>query len=34
LKALAAEIVAKFTAALTYLGLKIKELTGDMSISK
>jgi len=34
LKALAAEIVAKFTTALGYLGLKVRELTGDMSISK
>jgi len=34
LKALAAEIVAKFQAALGYLKLKIRELTGDMSISK
>ena len=34
LKALAAEIVDKFTKALGYLGLKIRELTGDMSISK
>ena len=34
LKALAAEIVAKFQAALGYLKLKVRELTGDMSISK
>jgi replicative superfamily II helicase len=34
LKALAAEIVAKFKSALGYLKLKISELTGDMSISK
>jgi|TARA_B110000285_G_scaffold226792_1_gene287077 replicative superfamily II helicase len=34
LKALAAEIVAKFKAALGYLKLKVSELTGDMSISK
>jgi replicative superfamily II helicase len=31
---LAAEIVAKFKAALGYLKLKISELTGDMSITK
>ena len=34
LKALAAEIVDKFEKALGYLKLKIRELTGDMSISK
>lgn len=34
MKALAAEIVAKFKAALGYLKLNISELTGDISISK
>lgn len=34
LKALASEIVAKFESALKYLNIKIRELTGDMSISK
>lgn len=34
LKALASEIVAKFSAALGYLGIKVKELTGDMNMSK
>ena len=34
LKALASEIVGKFESALRYLNLKIRELTGDMSISK
>lgn len=34
LKALAAEIVDKFQKALAYLKLKVRELTGDMSISK
>ena len=34
LKALAAEIVGKFESALKYLNIKIRELTGDMSISK
>ena len=30
LKALASEIVDKFSAALHYLGIKVRELTGDM----
>lgn len=34
LKALATEIVRKFTKKLSYLGVKIKEFTGDMSLSK
>ena len=31
---MASEIVAKFESALKYLNIKIRELTGDMSISK
>ena len=34
LKALASEIVDKFTSALSYLGIKVRELTGDMSMTK
>lgn len=34
LKALAAEIVGKFSAALSYLRLKVRELTGDMNMTK
>ena len=34
LKALAAEIVGKFDAALKYLGIRVRELTGDMSLTK
>lgn len=34
LKALASEIVDKFQAALGYLGLKVREMTGDMSLTK
>lgn len=34
LKALAAEIVGKFDSALKYLGVKVRELTGDMSLTK
>ncbi len=34
LKALASEIVGKFSAALAYLKIKVKELTGDMNMSK
>lgn len=34
LKALAAEIVGKFSKALSYLGVKVAELTGDMNMSK
>lgn len=34
LKALASEIVDKFKSALSYLGMVVKELTGDMSLTK
>jgi replicative superfamily II helicase len=34
LKALAAEIVEKFSQALRYLGIKVQELTGDMGLTK
>ena len=34
LKALAAEIVGKFQSALSYLGMIVRELTGDMSLTK
>mgnify|MGYP000925336865 CR=1 FL=1 len=34
LKALAAEIVGKFQDALGYLGIKVREMTGDMSLTK
>jgi replicative superfamily II helicase len=34
LKALASEIVDKFQKALGYLKMKVRELTGDMSMSK
>ena len=34
LKALAAEIVGKFQSALAYLKIKVRELTGDMNLSK
>lgn len=34
MKALAAEIVDKFEKALCYLKLKVRELTGDMNVSK
>jgi len=34
LKALAAEIVGKFQAALSYLKIQVRELTGDMNMSK
>ena len=34
LKALASEIVDKFTSALSYLGIRVSELTGDMSMTK
>lgn len=34
LKALAAEIVSKFQAALAYLKMHVRELTGDMSLTK
>lgn len=34
LKALASEIVDKFQTALNYLGVKVRELTGDMGMTK
>ena len=34
LKALASEIVDKFSKALSYLGVRVRELTGDMSMTK
>jgi replicative superfamily II helicase len=34
MKALAAEIVEKFTSKLRYLGIICRELTGDMQLSK
>ena len=34
LKALASEITDKFQVALNYLGVKVRELTGDMSLTK
>lgn len=34
LKALASEIVDKFSAALSYLGIRVRELTGDMQMTK
>jgi len=34
LKALAAEIVTKFSQALAYLGVKVREMTGDMGLTK
>jgi replicative superfamily II helicase len=34
LKALAAEIVEKFEQALSYLGVKVHELTGDIGLTK
>lgn len=34
LKALASEIVTKFQAALSYLKMNVRELTGDMNLSK
>lgn len=34
LKALASEIVGKFSSALSYLGVKVRELTGDMQMTK
>ena len=33
LKALASEIVDKFSTALGYLGIRVRELTGDMSMT-
>jgi len=34
LKALASEIVGKFSQALKYLNVKVRELTGDMNMTK
>ena len=34
LKALASEIVDKFSSALSYLDIRVRELTGDMSMTK
>jgi replicative superfamily II helicase len=34
LKALAAEIVSKFSSALGYLKIKVREMTGDMNLTK
>jgi len=34
MKALASEIVEKFSNRLKYLGVKVKEFTGDMQLSK
>jgi replicative superfamily II helicase len=34
LKALASEIVDKFSSALKYLDIRVRELTGDMSMTK
>ena len=34
MKALAAEIVAKFSSRLKYLGMVVNELTGDMQMTK
>lgn len=34
MKALASEIVEKFSTKLRYLGIKVKEFTGDMQLSK
>ena len=34
LKALASEIVGKFSTALAYLKIQVRELTGDMNMSK
>jgi hypothetical protein len=34
MKALASEIVEKFSTKLKYLGIIVKELTGDMQLSK
>jgi antiviral helicase SLH1 len=33
MKALASEIVDKFSQKLKYLGIKVKELTGDMQLT-
>lgn len=34
MKALATEIVEKFSSKLSYLGITVKELTGDMQLTK
>jgi replicative superfamily II helicase len=34
LKALASEIVDKFDSKLSYLGIRVKELTGDMQLTR
>lgn len=34
LKALATEVVRKFSKKLSYLGVEVKEFTGDVSLSK
>lgn len=34
MKALAAEIVSKFSKRLAVLGIKVRELTGDMQLTK
>lgn len=34
MKALASEIVEKFSSRLKYLGVKVKEYTGDMQLTK
>lgn len=34
LKALASEIVQKFSSMLSYMNVKVRELTGDMQMSK
>ena len=34
MKALASEIVEKFSSKLKYLGIIVKELTGDMQLSR
>jgi antiviral helicase SLH1 len=34
MKALAAEIVRKFSGRLAFLGMKVRELTGDMQLTK
>ena len=34
MKALAAEVVAKFSKRLAYLGVVVRELTGDMQLTR
>jgi replicative superfamily II helicase len=34
MKALASEIVEKFTSKLAYLGVLVREFTGDMSLTR